>query len=425
MALFKLFSQIVDAEDKVFMAWNGLDAVTFNDVKDFIDSIPEDDENIDLRINCAGGDVLNGWAMYDALRQSGKNISAVIEGECSSMATCVLLAAAKENRKAYRHAKVCIHNPEAVYLDVAYPTRLTADAIDDMTEKMKSQAERLRNEQKQILDLYVERTGSDAEELQALMNEDIYINVDKAMELGFISEVLVPNTASKNKPYRANNIMAKNNVSVEENWLNRLLAKAGFKSKDEAKFNDLKFTAADGSEFEVEKEAGSPEVGDAASPDGTYTMDDGSVITITDGIIASVEEASQDVDLKDPATGESITAKKAQEMLNDLHAKVESLEADATSKQDEINALNAKVSEKDAMLSQKESEIVAAAPTDEQKEILDIVAKAGGKEWLDAVGRMQSNGAPKTPQQQGNPQEDPIGKQFLANKKKPFRFHSK
>lgn len=423
MAILKLSSQIVDDDTKVYLAWNGMNSVSYGDVKDFIASIPEDDDAIEMRIDCAGGDVVSGWAMYDALRQSGKNISAVIEGQCSSMATCILLAAPLENRKAYPHAHLCIHNPEACYLSADYYERLTADNLDAMADKIKSQAASLRAEQQKILDLYVERTGSDAESLQALMNEDIYINMARAKELGFINETLVPNTACKNNSnYKHLMNMSKNEIKVEESLFNRLLAKCGFKSREDVKFDDLKVTAADGSVFEVEREDGQPQVGDAASPDGNYVMEDGSTIVVEDGVITAINPAEEEtveeeaVALTNPANGESLDKEQAQQLLVDMAARIAELEEklkEQESAKDEADAQKAETEE-------KYNALVASMPTEEQKEILAIVDKAGGKAWLDKVGDMQSNGAPKTP----NKQEDApqrIGASFLASQKRPFR----
>ena len=93
MAKLKIYSDIVDEECKAFMAWNGLSGMSFLDIDKFIDSIPENDGEINLTINCRGGMTDQALAMYDALRATGKTISAEVIGECSSSATLLLLAA--------------------------------------------------------------------------------------------------------------------------------------------------------------------------------------------------------------------------------------------------------------------------------------------------------------------------------------------
>ena len=90
MAKLEIYNDIVSQDEKVTMKmWMGLDGVCFADIKDFINSIDESDDNIDIHIHCRGGSCMEGWAIYDALRTSGKKITAVIEGECSSMASVI------------------------------------------------------------------------------------------------------------------------------------------------------------------------------------------------------------------------------------------------------------------------------------------------------------------------------------------------
>lgn len=63
------------------------------------------------RLHCDGGSVTEGWAIYDRLRATGKEITATAEGNCASMATIILMAAPKERRRAYENAHICVHNP--------------------------------------------------------------------------------------------------------------------------------------------------------------------------------------------------------------------------------------------------------------------------------------------------------------------------
>lgn len=421
MAILKLTSEIVDQDTKVWLSWDGFQSTTSDDIVNFIESIPADDNTITLRINCPGGNVWEGWRMYDALRQSGKEITAIVEGMCASMATVILMAAPKERRKAYPHAAFLIHNPEVGGFAVDYPNRLTADNIEGMTEQMNAQAQSLREEQKKILDLYVERTGTDAETLQELMDKDIVITVDKAMELGMISEKLAPNTARFNNPTNKQNMSKENNVEVGKSWLARLCAKAGFKTVEDVKFNDLSFTAADGRTFAVEREEGQYAVGDMASPDGSYVMEDGSTVTIADGKIASIVEA--EFEMKNPETGAVITSEEAQHLLDEYAKQVADLKAkldeannkateDAKDAQQNIDTLTQQIVD----LNNDIADMKAKAVSDEQRDMLKVIDEAGGKQWFDTMIAKQSDGAPVVPQSQMG--DVKIGEGFMEDVKK-------
>ena len=213
MATLKIFNDIVGEDEKIqLQMWEGIDGVCFKDIDEFISAMDKNDNEIDIRIHCRGGDCIEGWAIYDKLRRSKKTISCTVEGECSSMATIILLAAPLERRFAYKNAHFCIHNPALGCPEVDYAVRLTADALDKNIDQLKIQAQALREEQQKILGLYVQRTNASRSELQALMDKDTYITSDRAMELGFISKTLSPLTASKTRTFNISKtrIMTKN-----------------------------------------------------------------------------------------------------------------------------------------------------------------------------------------------------------------------
>ena len=408
MAKLCIYNEIVDEETKVmYRDWCGTDGVCFKDIHEFLDSMEEGDNDIDLRLHCPGGDCIEGWAIYDALRTSGKNITATIDGECSSMATIILLAAPKEKRFGNKNSRLCIHNPAVAYLDLWPGDRLTADELEQLKGKLTAQQLSLIDEQNRILDLYVERTGSERSVLQALMNEDKYVDMDKAIELGFVSATVEPNTASKQK----NN--SKMKVSIENRVVAKLLTMAGVAKIEDIQILDQKITAADGTEFTVEREEGDPQEGDKAYPDGTYTLEDGTVIVVENEVISSITPAGgddEDDDLKAlqqqvadlTAQVETLTSEKEA-----LASEKEALEAEKASLESQVSALTTDkenltatigtlTSEKEALANDKaalEAEkqtLTEAQKTEEEVSILAIVAQAGGKAWLDTVSKMKS-----------------------------------
>lgn len=389
MAQLKIYNEIVDEETKVmYRDWLGTDGVCYKDITDFLESMEEEDNNIDILLHCPGGNCLEGWAIYDRLRQSGKMISATIEGNCSSMATIVLLAAPKERRFAYENARMCIHNPAVEWPDVYTAERLTADEIARMKGKLTAQETSLIEEQNRILDVYVERTGADRGELQSIMNEDKFIDMDKAKELGFIIDTIAPNTASK-KTNKFHKKMAQEKITIENKLVKRLLALAGVAKIEDVQVPlDQKITAADGTEFTVEREDGDPQVGDKAYPNGTYTLDDGTVIIVEDEVISSItpvdnEGGDNNNDNKDNAD-DDIAALQAK--VDELTATNEALKSENESLKSENETLKA---DNESLKAEKE-DLTKSQKTDEETAILDVVAKAGGKAWLDTICQMQS-----------------------------------
>ena len=353
MAVLKIFNDIQTENEKSLCKYFGeAEGVCFKDVDEFCESIPSDDNTIDVRLHCAGGSVVEGWSIYDRLRATGKVITCTVEGNVASMATVIMMAAPKERRRAYKSAHICVHNPWVF----AYDMGDTVTAAE-----LEKAASDLKETQNKMLDLYVERCGCDRDEMQALMDEDKYIGIERAMELGLIGEIIAPASAKKqglmyNNKNSKKMAKKKEKVEVKASLLDRALAKLGVKSIDElAKGMDL--STSDGQTLTVEREEGEPQVGDKASPDGTFEMPDGKTIIVKDGEITDIQTSSNGAD--DEGEGSELEQRVA-ELENEVKELKEKLE----------NSENAR----------KQAE--AMAKTQEDLRILNAVKIAGGEKAL-------------------------------------------
>lgn len=337
-------------EGAEMMRWLGSDGVCFKDIDEFLASIAEDDDTIELRLHCEGGSVTEGWAIVDKLRASGKKITATVEGVCASMATVVLLAASE--RKAYPHASLLIHEP---YI----PEYTLADAY--RAEDLQKLADSLNAETQKILDFYVERTGADRAELEALMSEDKFVDMERAKELGFISEIL-PALSARSRTAKAqakwdNNHQNFNNMAENKKKIAEVFAALGEAlGLSQPKAVAYELTTESGDTITIDKPEGEdPAVGDTASPDGEHKMPDGTTIVVVDGVITEIR----------PAKG------------ND--------DDDNDNNDDELAQANARIAELEAELANAKAEAESAkaqAKTKEEMEILNLVTIAGGMEWL-------------------------------------------
>lgn len=364
--ILKVYSAIMPEEERMFMQFMGLDGVSFNSIDEFITSIPEDDDVIDMRINSPGGVVPQGWAIIDKLRSTGKKIVATIEGDAASMAAIVLLAASE--RKAYKHARLLIH-------DAYFPEYTLAGAY--RKEDLEKLAASLEEDNKRALDFMVERTGADRETLEALMKEDRYIDMEQAKELGFIHEILEPASAvAKPKAWKR----TQTNSSTDMSKTNTIAS--AFKAFAEALGLSVKMedapapvgyvlTAQDGTEITIDKPEGEdPAVGDAASPDGEFLMPDGTTIVVADGVITEIRDAEPEAEPEPDATDEA-------------H------QAEIAAKDAEIASLQARI-----------AELEANQMSADQKTIVAKVTKAGGAAWLDKALKSNYKPAQRSRQEQ-------------------------
>ena len=304
----------VEALQSYYLTGEG--GVSFADVRSFLDWMEPTDNHVDIELHSCGGDTTEGYAIYDALRASGKEITATVVGLCGSMATVVLLAAPKERRRMYPHAKLLIHSP----FIPGYARDLDAATLESLQVL-------LAQEKARMLAVYVERTGVESEALENQMAKASWFGPEIAKQLGFISEVLAPISAHGEDLLNPNNKkeMKKEKQTVAQAF-KALGVALGVIKGDETQGMEL--TTAGGDTLTVEREEGEPAVGDAASPDGAHVMPDGRNIVVFDGVISEIRDAEEAED----ETDEDVEA--LQTRIAELEAEVKELKANAKSKED-------------------------------------------------------------------------------------------
>lgn len=330
MIKLEVNNDIANKNDDFMLFFEGESSVfSLDSVKKAIEDNPEE-KDIKLNIHCRGGQVSEGLAIYDYLRNSGLNIFCNIEGECHSMATILLLSAPKENRTANKNCSSLIH-------------LVRGGVCDYMTaEEFKSISEDIESDEGKILDIYADRTDLSREELKEIMSEEKTRTAEELLKWGFINKINTPNTNLKsnsiiNNQSNKNQIkteMAELKKSVLEN-VNAFLTKIGKKFSDNVNYE---FVGEDNVIlFTTEKEDDTLAVGDAASPDGTfklvsetseYPVD--TEIVIAEGEITAITEPEEEDEvetenkaLKQELKNIKVDLKEALNLITSMKAEIE------------------------------------------------------------------------------------------------------
>lgn len=287
MVRIKLHS-VIDSEDtRWYYEWFGGTGVFSLEYVQNLLAENKSETDFAFDIHCPGGNVEEGLAIYDVLRTSGKNIHMNIEGACHSMAVTLLLAAPKEYRTANANCSALIHQVQGG----AFGNLSSVEAaVDD-----------IRKAQNHILDIYADRTNLTREEAERIMNEEKTHTAQELLEWGFISSINAYNTNSK-----SNNMAKSLKVRATEllNSIQRFLGE---------KITNYEFVSAEGDVlFTTEAEDDVLEVGMAAEPDGSYTIQDGREVVIEGGVITAINEP----DAGEPAEGDP-NADEAEEQAED------------------------------------------------------------------------------------------------------------
>ena len=131
-------------------------------------------DEINLSIHSPGGDVLDGWAIYNALKNSKAKITARVEGLAASMASIILQAA--DVREVYENSYVMVHNPWGLAIGDAEEMRDTADLLEKM--------------QNGLVGAYASRTGGDEKEIRKMMDSETWMDGNEAVDRGFADKVI-------------------------------------------------------------------------------------------------------------------------------------------------------------------------------------------------------------------------------------------
>ena len=132
---------------------------------------------IDVRINCKGGDVFDGIAIYNALRQHDARVVTKIDSLAASIAS--VIAQAGDERIMVQHSQMMIHDAHGVCVGGAA----------DMT----AMGVLLERQSNLIADIYATKARSaDIERYRDLMRAETWLTADEAVELGLADRVVAP-----------------------------------------------------------------------------------------------------------------------------------------------------------------------------------------------------------------------------------------
>jgi len=128
---------------------------------------------IDLHINSPGGNVFDGIAIYNLLKQHPATITTYIDGIAASIASVIALSG--DTVQMAENALFMIHNPSGVVMGTATDMRDFADTLDKVAGS--------------LITTYTGKTEHKEDEITSWMEAETWFNADEAFEAGFIDEI--------------------------------------------------------------------------------------------------------------------------------------------------------------------------------------------------------------------------------------------
>ncbi|WP_432652702.1 ClpP-like prohead protease/major capsid protein fusion protein [Providencia manganoxydans] len=132
--------------------------------------------HINLHIHSPGGEVFEGIAIYNQLKNHNATITVYIDGLAASMASVIAMVGTEIIMPT--NAMMMIHKPWGVSWGDANDMRDYADLLDKVENV--------------LIPAYMEKTGKTKEEIEAMLGEETWLTAEECVEHGFANTVIEP-----------------------------------------------------------------------------------------------------------------------------------------------------------------------------------------------------------------------------------------
>jgi ATP-dependent Clp protease protease subunit len=124
---------------------------------------------VTVNVNSPGGDMFEGLAIYNLLREHPAEVTVRVMGLAASAASVIAMAG--DRIEMGLGSMLMIHNSWGLVVGNQHDMRAAADVFAEFDAAM--------------ADIYAARTGGDMDEIAALMTAETWLRAERAIEMGF------------------------------------------------------------------------------------------------------------------------------------------------------------------------------------------------------------------------------------------------
>lgn len=132
-----------------------------------------DVKQINVHINSYGGEVAEGLAIYNALKNHKAKVKTYCDGFACSIASVIFMAG--DERIMSKASLLMIHNAWTMTMGNANELRKQADDLDKITQAS--------------INAYMDNINISEEELKTLLDNETWLTYDESLEMGFATSV--------------------------------------------------------------------------------------------------------------------------------------------------------------------------------------------------------------------------------------------
>ena len=134
------------------------------------------DKDISIYVNCPGGAIYSGLAIYDTMQFIKPEIQTICVGIAMSLGSLLLTGGTKGKRFALPNSRLLIHQPSAGFEGQATDIEIHAQEILKIRQR--------------IDEIYAKHTGQVVEQVREDMERDRFFTAEQGVDYGLIDRVI-------------------------------------------------------------------------------------------------------------------------------------------------------------------------------------------------------------------------------------------
>lgn len=173
---YDIYSRLL--KDRIVFLGDAIDDNVANTVIAQFLFLESEDPNKDIKlyINCPGGVVTAGLAIYDTMQYIKPNVMTICVGLAASMAAVLLAAGAKGKRLTLPNSQILLHQ--------------VMGGVEGQAADIKIQAEQILKIRKRINEILVKHTGQPIKKIGVDTDRDFYLTPQEARTYNVIDKII-------------------------------------------------------------------------------------------------------------------------------------------------------------------------------------------------------------------------------------------
>lgn len=173
---YDIYSRLL--KDRIIFLGTPIDDVVANVIIAQLLFLEAEDSEGDIAfyINCPGGLVSSGLAVYDTIQYLKPEIQTICIGQATSMGAILLASGTKGKRYALPHSRIMIHQPTGGFSGQAEDIDIQAREILRMTETLN--------------EILAKQTGRKMDRIAKDTQRDYYFSSEEAKDYGIIDAIM-------------------------------------------------------------------------------------------------------------------------------------------------------------------------------------------------------------------------------------------